>query len=118
MYSFALVMWEILRRTEIPHENASAESHALPYFEHVGHDPPVEVMRQVVCVQKQRPQIKTVWMMDEVGSADVADVLPVFFNESACTLAGGTTACRVYGRVLARAAIVKTFSTSPKEVAG
>lgn len=63
LYSFGLVMWEVLSRTIRGPEN-EAESdpgcYKTPYEEWVGGedtDPSIELMRQVVVTENHRPQI-------------------------------------------------------------
>ena len=69
MYSLALLMWEVLRRTEVITEYSddtstasslsmpSSEPFALPYFDAVSPDPGFEEMRKIVCVEGRRPEI-------------------------------------------------------------
>ena len=69
IYSLALLMWEVLRRTEViiePSEETnttsspdppSSEPFALPYFDAVSPDPGFEEMRKIVCVDGRRPDI-------------------------------------------------------------
>jgi len=55
MYSFALVMWEILRKT-------SCGEFQLPYYLDVtGPDPSFEEMRKIVCDGQKRPDIPNEW---------------------------------------------------------
>jgi serine/threonine protein kinase len=62
MYSLALIIWELLRRCKFEH-NGQTYSHdySLPYQEQVGMDPTEEIMKQVVCEQKVRPQVNELW---------------------------------------------------------
>ena len=47
VYSFALVVWEVLHRTDLAHPEEEAPlPHALPYHDCVGPDPSVEEMHQ------------------------------------------------------------------------
>ena len=47
VYSFALVVWEVLHRTDLAHpEEDTPLPHALPYHDCVGPDPSVEEMHQ------------------------------------------------------------------------
>ena len=56
MYSFALVMWEVLRKTRlVDTDPTSAEEFALPYHMHVASDPSFEDMKKVVYIDEQRP---------------------------------------------------------------
>ena len=79
VYSWALVMWEIARRTQyssIPAENIHSptyaenehqlvsedeNSYALPYHLDVGPDPSFDEMIKVVCLDKKRPKIPVKW---------------------------------------------------------
>ena len=61
IYSFALVIWEILRKTRVNDEDeGSVLDYALPYHTVVGSDPSFEEMRKVVC-EGLRPEIPQVW---------------------------------------------------------
>lgn len=66
MYSFSLVMWEILWRTDLPMEQAPF--YALPFFEDVGPDPDFDEMRFVVCEQKKRPVLCEKWRKHPVSA--------------------------------------------------
>ena len=66
VYSFALVIWEVLHRTDVGPEEAPP--HALPYHEYVGPDPSVEEMHRVVCVEKRRPATERRWEGNEVSA--------------------------------------------------
>ena len=63
MYSFALVVWEILRKTrQNDNDEASCEDFQLPYYLDVtGPDPSFEEMRKIVCDGKNRPNIPETW---------------------------------------------------------
>ena len=67
MYSFALVMWEVFRKTRVfQNDPNSAEDFALPYHMDVGPDPSFEEMRKVVCVAQRRPDMLDKWFQNEV----------------------------------------------------
>ena len=67
MYSFGLVIWEVLRRTQLDNSNPnSADGYALPYHMDVGPDPSFEEMRKVVCVAQRRPDIPEKWQQNDV----------------------------------------------------
>lgn len=67
MYSLALVIWEVLRKTRvIETDPTSAEEFALPYHCDVQSDPSFEEMRKVVCVAQRRPDIPQKWMQNHV----------------------------------------------------
>ena len=68
VYSFALVVWEVLHRTDLPRSSEEAPPHALPYHTCVGPDPSVEEMHQVVCVERKRPEIERRWETDQVSA--------------------------------------------------
>lgn len=44
-----------------------AEDYQLPYYQYVSHDPSMEDMRKVVCVENMRPPILSWWKNDEVS---------------------------------------------------
>ncbi|CAJ0936372.1 unnamed protein product, partial [Mesorhabditis belari] len=48
MYSFGLVMWEILSRTKTENFDASPFEESMPYWEHVPRDPSFMEMKKVV----------------------------------------------------------------------
>lgn len=61
IYSFALVIWEVLRKTRVNDDDeASVLEYALPYHTVVGSDPSFEEMKKVVC-EGLRPEIPQVW---------------------------------------------------------
>ena len=60
IYSFSLVMWEILRKTRINDDvPESILEYALPYHNLVESDPNFETMKKVVA--EYRPEIPKVW---------------------------------------------------------
>ena len=79
VYSWALVMWEVVRRTqyttinmdnnyspthaenEQPLVSEDENSYALPYHLDVGPDPSFDEMIKVVCLDKKRPRIPAKW---------------------------------------------------------
>ena len=75
MYSFALLMWEVLRRTEVVQDQPSdsqedlvmSESFALPYFEDVGPDPGFDEMKKIVCTDGRRPGVHSRLAGDKVS---------------------------------------------------
>eukprot|EP00095_Tigriopus_kingsejongensis_P003156 maker-scaffold791_size96783-snap-gene-0.30 protein:Tk03156 transcript:maker-scaffold791_size96783-snap-gene-0.30-mRNA-1 annotation:"activin receptor type-1" len=64
VYSLALVMWEVLRRTDL--NLSEADAYALPYFQDVNPDPSFEEMRKVVCIDQRRPQVDERWSLDPI----------------------------------------------------
>lgn len=64
MYSFGLVLWEIVRRTSI--EGKILEAYALPYHDMVPADPTVEDMKKVVIAQQKRPFVPNRWSENSV----------------------------------------------------
>jgi len=66
MYSFSLVIWEILRKTRIDDtDDTSAEDFELPYYQYVtGPDPSFEEMKKIVC-DGQRPNIPNDWRKNQ-----------------------------------------------------
>lgn len=43
-----------------------AEEYQLPYYQYVSHDPSMDDMRKVVCIDELRPSIASWWKSDEV----------------------------------------------------
>ena len=66
MYSFGLVIWEVLRKTQLDSDLESADDFALPYHMDVGPDPSFEEMYKVVCVAGRRPDIPDKWLHNQV----------------------------------------------------
>ena len=68
MYSFGLVIWEILRKTQLDEfDPKSADDYALPYFADVNPDPSFEEMRKVICGEYgNRPGIPKKWKNNTV----------------------------------------------------
>lgn len=65
MYAFALVLWEITRRTLTGDKVVQCEDYQLPYYECVPHDPSFEDMYQVVQIKGIRPEIPARWNSTE-----------------------------------------------------
>ncbi|XP_002155736.4 bone morphogenetic protein receptor type-1B isoform X1 [Hydra vulgaris] len=61
MYSFSLVMWEILLRYEI---KGVAEPYRLPFEEYVGFNPSINQMNDIVNVKKLKPVIAKKYILD------------------------------------------------------
>jgi hypothetical protein len=61
IYAFALVIWEICRRTEAPAEGLQAQPYEIPYQEFVPREPQPEDMVQCVQVEGRRPSIPPRW---------------------------------------------------------
>jgi hypothetical protein len=68
MYSFSLVMWEVLRRTDLGADGPAA-GHALPYHQDVGADPDYEEMKEVVCEGEIRPKLDERWEKSPVTAS-------------------------------------------------
>jgi hypothetical protein len=68
IYSFSLVMWEVLRQTDLGAEEPPA-GHALPYHQDVGADPDYDEMKEVVCENKTRPTLDERWGKWPVSAA-------------------------------------------------
>ena len=66
MYSFALVMWEVLRKTRTCDSASEVEEFALPYHTDVDSDPSFEAMKKVVCLNETRPYIPDRWHQNHV----------------------------------------------------
>jgi len=64
MYAFALVLWEMCRRTAA---NGIYEEYEAPFQDIVPSDPSFEEMRKVVCVDGYRPEIPNRWSSDPVS---------------------------------------------------
>ncbi|XP_066910479.1 activin receptor type-2A-like [Clytia hemisphaerica] len=61
MYSVALILWEILSRTN----QTPYEPYQLPYERNVGRNPSISEMRHLVAEQSVRPYLKAEWRQDE-----------------------------------------------------
>ncbi|XP_064598284.1 TGF-beta receptor type-1-like isoform X2 [Liolophura sinensis] len=62
VYSLGLVLWEMAWRCSL---GGMCEEYHLPYYDVVPSDPSLEDMRQVVCMEKQRPCIPNSWHSNE-----------------------------------------------------
>lgn len=78
MYSFSLVIWEILNRTRLvltmdPDINEADQcdmwnvDYALPYHDKVGKDPQIDEMKRVVCEMNVRPVVYQEWLRNKVS---------------------------------------------------
>ena len=58
IYSFSLVMWEVLRKTRLDDDDPySALEYSIPYSSYIDErDPDFEKMKKVVCEGKYRPE--------------------------------------------------------------
>ncbi|XP_043212296.1 bone morphogenetic protein receptor type-1B-like isoform X3 [Amphibalanus amphitrite] len=61
MYSLALVMWEITRRSATGDKMRDYEPYAVPYAGMVPADPSFDDMHQLVCEKQVRPPIAERW---------------------------------------------------------
>ena len=62
MYSLALIFWELLRRTKFELLNTIyIYEYKLPYYQYLPMDPNDLQMKQIVCEQKLRPDINSLW---------------------------------------------------------
>jgi len=66
VYSFALVLWEIMRRCA--GADGKPDAYQPPYYDVVKYDPSFEKMRSVVCDEMYRPQMSPRWNNDKVLS--------------------------------------------------
>ncbi|CAJ0932705.1 unnamed protein product, partial [Mesorhabditis belari] len=66
MYSFGLVMWEILSRTKTENFDASPFEESMPYWEHVPRDPSFMEMKKVVVDEEKRPALDKRWRLSQV----------------------------------------------------
>ena len=57
IYAYSLVMWEVLSRSQL-NEGCAVNEHKPPFFDYVVGDPAVELMREIVCVRKIRPELQ------------------------------------------------------------
>lgn len=64
VYSFALIMWEVCRRTI---SGGIAEEYKVPYYDVVPSDPGFDDMRKVVVLDNYRPSIPNRWSSDSVS---------------------------------------------------
>ena len=76
VYSFALVIWEVLRKTDLP--NHQAEEYALPFHLDVGPDPSFDEMSKVVCVDGRRPLVDPRWSEDKVRFPNSSSFTKIF----------------------------------------
>lgn len=58
VYSLGLVLWEIARRTSVA---GIFDDYQLPFYDKVPPDPTLEQMRDLICIQKMRPEIPNRW---------------------------------------------------------
>ena len=84
MYAFALVVWELLTRTRFTgsdHDQTSlvvvAHEHRPPYSEYVSGDPPLELMRHLVCDKQMRPATERIDELVAQSSNQVSVYQPV-----------------------------------------
>lgn len=64
MYAFALVLWEMCRRTK---SQGIADDYQVPFYDVVNADPSFDEMRKVVCGDGYRPEIPNRWSSDHVS---------------------------------------------------
>lgn len=64
MYAFALVLWEICRRTV---SQGIADDYQPPFYDVVNADPSFDEMRKVVCIDGYRPEVPNRWTTDPVS---------------------------------------------------
>ena len=67
IYSYALVIWELLSRFTFRGEHMIGE-HRPPYYEFVSGDPSVQLMKDIVCLKKIRPHISSRLEEDDVSA--------------------------------------------------
>jgi len=65
IYSFGLVLWEIVRRCDFD-ETGLCEEYRVPYFDMLPGDPSFDEVKIVVLTEKRRPLIPNRWNRDEV----------------------------------------------------
>ncbi|XP_064388637.1 bone morphogenetic protein receptor type-1B-like isoform X2 [Halichondria panicea] len=63
IYSYGLVMWEVLRRSE---GEGEPSEYAVPYHNLLPSDPTIELVRKVVVEQRMRPQLEERWNINKV----------------------------------------------------
>lgn len=59
MYSFGLVLWEMLRRCAV---NGECMDYQLPYYDKVPGDPSIKEMKNLVVDQQYRPELRSLWL--------------------------------------------------------
>lgn len=62
IYSLALVLWEVCRRT---YTSGVVDDYQIPYYDCVASDPSFDEMKDVVCDRNIRPLIPDRWLSDE-----------------------------------------------------
>uniref|UniRef100_H2Y7B1 receptor protein serine/threonine kinase n=1 Tax=Ciona savignyi TaxID=51511 RepID=H2Y7B1_CIOSA len=65
VYSFALVMWEVINRIIV---NGVGGEYMVPYHDAVGEDPDFDEMRKVVVLEGMRPEIHVGWHAHKIIS--------------------------------------------------
>lgn len=69
VYSFALVIWEILKRCRIDDSNEQVDNYRLPYDEELeaaSLEPTEENVLNIVVVEGHRPKIRSEWEQNDV----------------------------------------------------
>lgn len=80
VYSFALVLWEIMRRCTTD-DGEIADIYQPPYYDVVNYDPSFEDMRLIVAQNQYRPQLSPRWFNDQIIS-----IVGKLMTESWCHL--------------------------------
>jgi serine/threonine protein kinase len=79
MYSFSLVIWELLSRLELRPNDDTVGEHRPPYWEYVEGEPCVQLMREIVCVKSIRPHL------DRFKSLEKLEPVSLFYSKSMST---------------------------------
>ncbi len=74
IYSYALIVWELLSRFRI--DNDEINEHRPAYYEFVQGDPPIELMCDIVCMRKLRPSLKINYMT----ASEVCELFTLHFH--------------------------------------
>lgn len=95
MYAVALVIWEIMTRTEVPSCSLPIPEYKLPYEKYVGIRTSIEEMLLTVVYYNRRPLIKKAWWKDKCLSVLATTLKECWDNDADARL----SASLVYGRL-------------------
>jgi serine/threonine protein kinase len=70
IYSYSLIIWEILSMTKSNDESEVVDSHRPPFHEYVSGDPSIDFMREIICVKSIRPRTR----FDEIEETKIDQV--------------------------------------------
>lgn len=69
VYSFALVIWEILKRCQIDDSNEQVENYRIPYDEELeaaSMEPTEQNLLNIVVTESRRPKFKEEWLQNDI----------------------------------------------------